>query len=416
MQLLKKTEKKFYWEVLFFIPLFLTPQGLYQSFVTEDGLHLGDSGLVFPIYFFIGSFLFLYALVLFIREKKILVLSSEVKKVVLFIGIIGFFIASAGAIIYSDINAYVRFFQLITGFVGVSISWYLFEYKKINIEKFFGQLGLMYFGVITINYLYSFTQVGLESFGRALRPSIGLFDIYQTHVYYPFILTTVLYMSLPYILKRYNWFIYPYIGLYFLNLLSWQVRGAIISFLLMLFIAFFVKFKVLQKINIILFLIVFLCIVIYNFGLELVVGRFGNIKGVQSLSGRTDIWKAIFEDFNIVDFLFGDFYRDIDGITAHNQYLELLSLGGILLLFSVLTILFYLSVFLWGNVKKRDRNLLYFGLILFIQWIVDFNVNVPISNTNPAIFTWFYLNSIFVLLNTSRSEFLESSKKIFKAL
>ncbi|MEM1502837.1 hypothetical protein RG959_05390 [Domibacillus sp. 8LH] len=416
MQLSKRLHKNVYWEVLFFLPLFITPQGLYQSIATEDGLHLGDSGLVFPIYFFIGSFLFLYVLMLFIKEKKIFILSSEIKKVVLCIGTVGFFIASTGVIIYSDINAYVRFVQMITGFAGLFISWYLFEYKKLDIEKFFGQLGLMYFWIIIINYLYSFTEVGLASFGRALRPSLGLFDIYQTHVYYPFILTTVLYMSLPYIMKRYKWFIYPYIGLYFLNLLSWQVRGAIISFLLMLLIAFFVKFKVLQKVNIILFSILFLCLLIYNFGLELIVGRFDNTSGVQSLSGRTDIWKSVFEDFYMVDFLFGDFYQDIDGITAHNQYLEFLSLGGVLLLLALLTTLFYLLVFIWSNFQKREINLLYFGLILLIQWIVDFNVNVPISNTNPAIFAWFYLNSIFVMLNINENKNLEKNERSFKSL
>ncbi|MBE1556420.1 hypothetical protein [Sporosarcina limicola] len=406
MNYIEKDKEK-YWYTLFFLPLFFTPRGLYQSFVTADYLHLGDSGFVFPIYFFIGIFIFFLLLKSFILNGSLRIISSEIKFNLLILAMVGLFISSAGVIVHSDISVYIRYIQMLTGFVGLFISWYLFEYKRLNVEKFFGKLGILYFIIIILNYLYSFSQVGLASFGRGLQPSLGIIDIYQTHVYYPFIINTILFMSLPYIMKRYKYLFYIYIGVYLLYLLSWQVRGAILSFAVMIVIAIVFKFKLIQKIGITVFLFLFLIALVYYFDPELVLGRFSNIEGVKNFSGRTDIWLSVFTDFNTLKLIFGNLYFDQDGVTAHNQYIELLDMGGILLLLSLLAVLLNVFYLLLKTIKSkairnRNPNLLYYILILIVQWIIDFNVNVPMSNTNPSIFYWFYLNSVFVIYHLNK--------------
>ena len=145
------SNKKKYWYILFFIPLFFTPSGLYESYVTENYLHLGDTGLVFPLYFIIGSLLFVFFIMIFIKNNSITLITREIKLNILLLGLIGFLISSVGFFLNSDLMVYIRYIQMLTGFVGIFISWYLFELKKIDIDDFFGKLGIMYFYIIIVN-------------------------------------------------------------------------------------------------------------------------------------------------------------------------------------------------------------------------------------------------------------------------
>lgn len=399
--MISKNEIKNYGYLLIFVPIFLTPNGLLKTEIIGNNIHVSDTGLVFPIYFFIGIIISLILFLSMFKRGEITYITPEVKIYILIIGFIGLLISSMGVIINADVRVYMKYIQILTGFIGVVISWYLFEYKQINIEKFFGKLGIVYFVIIILNFLYSFIKVGIDSFGAGLLPSIGVFGIYQTHVYYPFIVNVILFMSLPYMLKKYNNFLYIYLGFYILYLLSWQVRGAIISFIVMFIIAFIFKLKNSQKIKITIISLIFLFIIVYYFGLEILLGRFKDIENVKSFSGRTDIWISLFQDFDIQILFVGNLFLKGDISSAHNQYLEFLYMGGLLLLIPLLGILINLMLILYRVIKNKklrhNNNLLYYILILLAQWIVDYNVNVPLSNTNPAIFYWFYINSIFVL-------------------
>ncbi|MFJ8234255.1 hypothetical protein ACIQ34_00775 [Ureibacillus sp. NPDC094379] len=393
--------KKQYFYVFIFLPIFFTTSGLYKSYVTETYLHLGDTGLVLPIYFLVSIFFLILILLNLFRFHRLKFEDLKIKKFALAIIVMGLILAGLGFILSANSSGFIRIGQIITGLGGVIIAYYLFEIKKINIEKFFGLLGILYFVIIILNYMYSISLVGLASFGRALQPSWGLFDIFQTHVYYPFIVNAICFMSIPFLLAKYGRWIYPYLGLYFIYLLNWQVRGAIISFIFMLIVTIFLKLNINKKFEVILFFITFISILIMFIDVEELVGRFANVEGVKNLSGRTDIWSNVFENFNMIDFLVGSLFLDLDGVTAHNQYLEFFDLGGILYLSILILLLlniikaFFSSYILFGI---RD-NLTFYLIIILVQVIIDFNVNVPMSNTNPAIFYWFYISSIFILFN-----------------
>lgn len=389
---------KFLKIVLTFSPIFITKSGIYQSYVTETGLHLGETGLVFPLSFFIGMFLFLYFIVVTLKNQKIYLGDYSNFKFIIFTFLfLGFFLSSIGVIINSDTSVYLRFLQFCTGYVGFFLFWYYFVYKKYEIIEVFGYIGLTYLLVIILNYGYSIMKIGLRSFGPDLIPSIGFFGIYQTHVYYPYIVTLICFMGLPYLHLKYQKLIIPYLSLFMVYVLCWQVRGAIFTFFIALIIAFFIYLNAKERIKyIILFTIVFIFLQI-KLGNDFFIGRFADIDSISSFNGRTEIWLSIFHNINSFSFIVGNMFKDIDGISAHNQYLQFFDLGGILFL-SPLIVLWGWFFFKWillyikyKNIKKPELlTAIYFLSIIMVNFLIDLNVNTPLNVTNPAIHYWFY--------------------------
>src|SRR5699024_133131 len=51
--------------------------------------------------------------------------------------------------------------QYLTGFFGIVIALYLFNYRKIKIEKIFYDISIIFFVAIILNLFYSIFKVGI---------------------------------------------------------------------------------------------------------------------------------------------------------------------------------------------------------------------------------------------------------------
>ncbi|MFC7365198.1 MULTISPECIES: hypothetical protein [Bhargavaea] len=386
--------------LLVFFPLYFSSSGIYQSVVSETGLHLGETGLVFPLSLFVGILFFLYLLfqIILLKEIKKEIFNNFVVKQATFIFLFAAILMLCGVFINGNFAPIIRGGQIISGGVGIVISVYIFIYKQINPKVFFGYLGLFFVLIMILNYISSFLTIGISSFGPSLQPSIFGVGIYQSRVYYPYIVSLVCFMGLPFLKEKFNRFIPLYLLLFGFYIYCLQVRGALLSFLIVLLVAIIFYLDIPNKILMIVTSIFFVLSPIGAYVFDN-LGRIGQIEKIQDLNGRTEIWKDILLNLDLVSFFFGSFMLDKDGVTAHNQYLQNLDLGGVLLLTPLILIITYIFICLYKSVALRNQDLSFLFLVFLIVFLVDLNVNVPLSNTNPAIVYWFYLSGLIYYFN-----------------
>lgn len=377
---------------LIFFPLYLTTSGIYKSEVSSTGLHLGETGLVFPISFFIGVIMLGIIIINIIHERKIhtAYFSNFVLKQAIYFFVFVFFLMLVGVIIEGSLNSLLRGIQIITGASGIIISIYLFGYKKINPKDFFGKVAILFILVICLNFISSYITVGPQSFGPSLQPTIFGIGIYQSRVYYPFIVSLICFMGLPYVYEKTKYFVLPYLYVFGFYIFCLQVRGALISFIILLSIAIllYLNFKV-KTAFLTSLLLLTLAFKEYITNTD-ILGRFSQVEKFKNLNGRMEIWRDIIENMDTKTFLFGNFLIDKDGITAHNQFLQNLDMGGFLLIIPLILIFIFALYITIYSAFMKQKNITFLSLVILVNFIVDLNVNVPISNTNPSIHYWFY--------------------------
>lgn len=388
---LQKIRIEYFYPLIFF-PIYISTTGIYKSEVSSTGLHLGETGLIFPASFYIGGVLIFILLFNCLKRGSISkhIFSNFIIKQSLFVFVFVFFLTLVGVIMVGSLEPFLRGGQILTGAMGIVISVYLFSYKKLNPEKAFGKIAIFYVFIICLNYISSYMSVGIVSFGPSLEPSIFGIGIYQSRVYFPYIVSLICFMGLPYIYKKVNYLVVPYLLIFGFYIFCLQVRGALLSFIVLFLIA--VAYFVSMKLKIVISVLILLIIISLKetiFNSEM-LGRFAQLEKIEDFNGRTAIWNTIIMDIDIKTLIFGNFFIDRDGITAHNQYLQNLDLGGLFLIIPLLTILITTAYITLKSILLKRKDLAFISFVVLVNLIIDCNVNVPLSNTNPSIHYWFY--------------------------
>ncbi|MFC4712924.1 O-antigen ligase family protein [Planococcus dechangensis] len=382
---------------IMFLPLYITTSGIFIAEVSVTGLHLGKTGFVLPLVFFIGILLFFNILVKTLKTHRINkdILENPIIKIFIIFVVYFILLVAIGSLFSGNYRGLIKLVQFLTGGVGIVISVYLFSIKRISPPQFFGYLTLFFVVIIFIQSVTSIVMFGVNPLSGAMYPSILGAGIYQSRVYFPYLVTLIFFCGLPYLIKRFgSWTIILFLVFLF-YIFTLQVRGAMVSFVVMsVFYLIFVsniKFKYLALFPALAmpFLFEFIS------SNKEVLGRIGEVEKVQDLNGRTDLWINILKEMGTSNFLFGSYLNDIDNISAHNQYFEFLTLSGFFPLM-ILTVLVVFSLKMFkDSFKYNNHTLRIFSLIMITTLLVDLNVNVPLTNTNPAIHYWFFWSGIY---------------------
>lgn len=392
------TKKKFH-HILpaIFTPIYFTTSGVFIAEVGESGLHLGMTGLVFPLVFFLGIVFFLYTLKHILATKSVNMEIINNKMILLFFMIGSFLIILTliGILLTNDLGGIIKLGQYLTGGIGIIVSIYLFSIKKMDPSYFFGKLVILYTVIIIIHYLTSIILFGLNPISGSVYPSVLGAGIYQSRVYYPYLVTMIFFAGFPYLTNRFHKYTFLFYILFLFYVFTLQVRGAMISFLVISVLVLVFSLK--AKAKYYAFFVIFFFLILFNIFVENIesLGRIGEIEKIKDLNGRTIMWIEVFKNLSIENIFVGSFFNDIDHISAHNQYFEFITLSG----FIPLTMLGFvgllaIKIFL-DSYKYNDNTLRVFSLLIFSTLIIDMNINVPLTNTNPAIHYWFIWSGIY---------------------
>lgn len=415
---MKKEKRKNLILLMFFFPVYFTPSGIYQS--QAASLVESTSGnIIFPFTVLLG----LYSLVK-ISTTKInnpkLRLESKISRMVTILIYLVVMHMLLGYALYQDTTSVILNLQYLSGLLGIFIAIYLVNYKKLNVEKMFFVISVIFLFAIISNVGVSVSKVGLEqTFSRNIYGATILGGIHHKIIYYPFIVSIIFLFALPEWEKRSGLMI-PVYFLITTYILILQVRGAVVSYLVGLVLYFMFFSKKSKTISLSSILLIFISI-ISLFPKDILFGRFMN-KSSSLVSGREVVWKVYFENL-IKDPLYiirGSYSKAStsylswgnpleEGIHSyHNQYLEILDSYGFFLFVFFLSILIYYIILNWRKTKKIKNNeiLKYWLILTIIHMVIDLNINVPIRITNPAIIYLFYWTSLSLLIQKEYNKLL----------
>lgn len=381
---------------IMFLPIYISTSGIFISEVSVTGLHLGETGLVFPLVFFIGILLFFSILIKVLKNRKINkeILKNPITRIFITLGIYFVFLVAIGSLFSGNYKGIIKLLQYLTGGAGIAISVYLFSVKRISPPRFFGYLAVFFLIIIFLQSVTSIAMFGINPLSGTIYPSILGAGIYQSRVYFPYIVTLIFFCGLPYLIKRFGSLSILIFIVYLFYIFTLQVRGAMVSFVVMS--TFYLLFASNLKLKYWALLPVLSIPFLFEFisSNKDFLGRIGEVEKVQDLNGRTDLWMSILTEMKISNFLFGSYFNDIDHISAHNQYFEFLTLGGFFPLIVLILLFIYSLKMFKDSFKYNDSTLKIFSLIMITTLLVDLNVNVPLINTNPAIHYWFFWSGI----------------------
>lgn len=261
-------------------------------------------------------------------------------------------------------------------------------------------------GIVALLHLISSVlQYGfLGSFAvRGTDDIFGLFSIYQKLVYYPTIISLFFVLSLYY--KGFKMrLLSVLLGLDVLMIGSRESFVILFfGFLSLLFWTYLTKrTKHLPLMIICLVIIIFVLFYSFDsllnvFSESAVVTKFKSIGNQGDYSGgRGDVINLVFsKERKDISLLIGTGYNNVNTLSPHNQYLEILVRGGILSLLIfiyLLTIIFKrfrqsLKIFNFEEFKPEFS--LY--VTLFLLFLISFNVNTPVRAPYSACFIGFLI-------------------------
>ncbi|WP_204256509.1 hypothetical protein [Mammaliicoccus sciuri] len=385
--------KKFNFLCVIFIPMFFSIHGIYKGIIAENGLHLGESGLIFPLIFFFGIYSCLSIIYHSLKTKE-LIINKNVIVIIISIITYAICITSIGYISHLDIIVFLRLIQFLSFIFGFSIYYHLFIIKKYNFNLFFNSLFKLLLFIVVMHYISSLIELGFINSIKSISPNIYGFGIYQSRVYYPYLVVCIFYFSINFISNNKLKIIgILLIGLYVFSL---QVRGALISYILFTTLFFILNIK--NKLC--LLLLTLLTIVIGGIGFknlgEASLGRFGDIGKFATFNGRLEIWAKDLVINNPSQLLIGNLFYDPDNISSHNQYINFYVYGGATLLLMMGIIIILFVFLLLKTISYKDNRLIFILLSFFIPIIVDLNVNVPLNNLNSSIIYTFIWNCAYI--------------------
>lgn len=402
--------------LLFFFPVYFSIDGIYKY----TGLGETPSrGLILPFTVILGIYSILCMAINNLKLPKVRIQNKLLPMIVILVYLI-IMHTLLGYGLFNNLSSILLNLQYLSGILGIYISIYLINYRKLGVEKVFYYISVLFLLAIISNISISILKVGFtQTFSRNIYRSTFLGGIYHVLVYYPFIVSIVFLFALPF-WERNKKLMFPVYLLVTIYVISLQVRGAIISYLLGLII-YFLKFSRKNKIVIGISLILMIVLVINLLPTDILFGRFLD-KNSSFISGREKIWKVYIENLSndplyiirgsyskaSTSNLLNDdpFKRGLH--SYHNQYIEIIDSYGIFILILFLSILVYYLLICFKKVKhlKLNKDIYYYWITLVIlHFVIDLNVNVPIRVTNPAIIYLFYWTSIYLTIqNTYNAE------------
>lgn len=396
----EKNEKKFYGIVLMFIPIFFSQSGIFLGVISENGIHLGETGLILPLIFFVSIYATLVVLLKMIKGIHI-----QINKIlfflILFIVFYTTFISLIGYGLSQNFIVLLRCAQFLTFTLGIFLFYYV-KLKNINLANFLKSLFYFLLILMILHFLSSFIEIGINTTFQGISPNIFFFGVYQSRVYYPYLITTLLFLSLISIKNPYvRLFATFVLGIYIFTL---QVRGALISFFLYLFVylILYVRNKVILSLSFVLFLIFML-----SNDVTIELGRFGDFEKIFTFNGRISIWLDALEVSTLSQLIFGNLFFDPDQISAHNQYLQFFQNGGIILLLSFILLAMMMIKLFIQSVRSKDKQKIYISFVFIVPLIIDLNLNVPLNNINSTIiytFVWLIASKIILHKGIDQNE------------
>lgn len=383
-----KINNKFQWIVLMFIPIFISQNGIFVGVISETGLHLGETGLVLPLIFFMGLYTLTFIIINIIAggniniNYQILILITLIIMYSLAISLIGFFFNNNYIIL-------LRCFQFLTFVLGISLFYYL-KIRNIDLVSFLKSLFYFLLIFMIIHFISSFIEIGSLTTIEGISPNVLFFGVYQSRVYYPYLIISLLFLS-SIVIKNNKLKIFTFVllGIYIFSL---QVRGALISYLfyLIVYLILFFKRKIILSITLI---IVFIYTLIKGIEIEnLQLGRFGDFEKFYTLNGRIPLWIESFQVDNVQQLLFGNLFFDSNQISAHNQYIQFFENGGVILFILFLLIVVIFIKLIMVSILSKDRISIFICMVYIVPLTIDLNLNVPLNNVNSTIiytFIWF---------------------------
>ncbi len=381
--------KKFNFQCLIFLPIFFTLNGIYKGVVTENGLHLGESGLVFPLIFFWGIYTCISIINHLIKTKE-LRLNKNISTIITLIVIYTTCVTSIGYVYHLDIIVFLRLLQFLSFIFGITIYYYLFIIKEYDFDLFFNSLFKFLVFIIILHYISSFIEMGVIPSVKSISPNIFSMGIYQSRVYYPYLIICLFFFSINFVTNTQ----FKLIGILLMGLyvFSLQVRGALISYILFSTLFFIINIKNKLILMILSILTIMLLSVAFTHINIVDLGRFGDIGKFTSFNGRLDIWNKDLVINNPIQLLVGNLFYDPDNISSHNQYINFYVYGGILMLILMSIIILGFIYLIYKSMMYRDFKLISILFTFFIPILVDMNVNVPLNNINSSIiytFIWY---------------------------
>jgi len=374
------------------IPIFM---GLSFNIYKGSGY---DSANVLPISFFIVS---LFSLLFIRRYFKV----NQLDKLIL----LNLFFMILG---YSYI--------LLTSRVIVTFDWLLLYSIPMIFGYFYGRnianyidinnfLRIIFYAVgliATLHVLWSIGNYGLvyTIVNRGSDDVLGLFSIYQKLVSYPLMLGIVLFLLIfsENVIKSKT--IKNFLILFiFLDLIVVAAREpfAMLAFMFMLYLIKNFAIKNIVKIfGVILGLILILVLINIFYDLEnLYIFKkfsvfFNPENTTQATGGRLENFLNFWNYITTINPFFGEGfnYTDIRG-SAHNQWLDALTKGGVAFWFFILVIFLY-TIYKALYLSKINKNYLLLAIVMIALMLISFNINTALRTPYTSIFIWLMIGFV----------------------
>ena len=390
-------------------PICFDSGGIYRGH-RSDLVFQGDStiliergGLVLPVSILFGLLFSAFILIRIIQGKvdfsksrDLLISMAGFVAAPIVLGLFGSYISqSAVPILFA--------MQTLSGLTGCALGVWFIRYWRLDFVKACGILSAMYLVNMVVHVAWSYHLIGNLTFGRQIVFETPLWGVWQLLVYWTIIVAQVFLYALPYWRKKWVAIpIYLLVGYYifFIN-----VRTAVVFYFFGILI-YFILFSEHRKIT---WVLAAICICVAGYLLitaNPILRRFAG----GGLGRRDEYWVETYHSIkeSIRFLIYGTLFEgtiipirtgiDLDrstGGSAHNQYLEFIRQGGLILFlafFQLFIRMIYKMVKTARRIYRRNGDLMIFwpGVVIFVQVLVGMNANTPIRVTNPAVMIWFF--------------------------
>lgn len=398
-----------------FYPIYISLAGIYRG--ERDKYLIEPGGAIFPLSFYVGLLLTAFYIYKLAVKRDRIECPAPIKRLFGGLAVVSCLLALAGAGISGSVIPLVRCLQLMSGGVGIILAVWFLRISRFDFKELCGIISIIFLVHIAFHLGWSFYEIGWQTLSRSISLRTPFGGIHQFLIYYPYIVSAVFLFALPF-WRDSKWFIpiYLFVGAYLSVIMA---RGAVLEyyFAITIYMLFFSKRLLLSRILVVSFWLVFIILLLDD---TVYLGRFSHSI---VLGRREEYWFQMWENIRastgylFYGTLFGgttlpagyafDPSRSLGG-GMHNQYLDFLKYGGLILLsfYGALFISFYVSASrkVKNIVNSTGDRLAQWGLVIIIlQCLISFNTNTPLRITNPAIIIWFYWTGYYVCLeNTER--------------
>ncbi|MBT5491147.1 hypothetical protein HOK00_02275 [bacterium] len=397
--------------ILFLLPL---PIFMGLSFNIYKGSGY-DAANVLPISFFLVS------IVGIIYIKKSFMINRLDKLIILnlFFMIIGY--------------SYI----LITSRSIVSFDWLILYSVPMVMGYFYGRNIAKYIDVNTF-LKYIIYSIGLISFlhvvwsignygifyaiaNRGSDDVFGIFSIYQKLISYPLILGIVFFLVL-FSKNTINNKLLKYgISLFiFLDLIIVAAREPFAMLFFMFFLYFIKNFTLRNILKVVFFIVIFLIlfmIINISFDLsELYIYRkfyvfFNPENDFQATGGRLANFINFWNYISQLNLFFGEGFNitDVRG-SAHNQWLDLLTKGGLTYYLSILLIFIH-AIYFGFKLRLINKNYLLYSIVLIALIFISFNINTALRTPFTSVLIWVFIGYLSGSYSNYRKIGIKNNKR-----